>query len=248
VCRFALRFGAGSLADAEDIASQTFEILLVNRLLDRWTSNRSAKLRSLLCSVVRNVLANRHRVREGRQRLLPDLLQHFRQLDETRSESSDDFYAAWAEDLLQQAVEAMAADYFAEGRGDLVRVLYGRVCQGHTVAEVAEALDIAPRTVDSYYRQARDRLARKLEEALGEQMRQHGNTEEEAEEFAEEWKQLGHFLADHGGLEAALHRAYALLDPVKNARPRAAAIRAAVERLTSARLPRGSVPSEKGDA
>ena len=42
VCRFALRSGAGNLADAEDTASQTFEVLWENRLLVRWVSDRSA--------------------------------------------------------------------------------------------------------------------------------------------------------------------------------------------------------------
>ena len=67
VCRFALRSGAGNLADAEDVASQTFEVLWENRLLVRWVSNRSARLRSLLCRVVRKNLANRGRTRENRR-------------------------------------------------------------------------------------------------------------------------------------------------------------------------------------
>ena len=48
ICRFSLRFGALNLDEAEDVASDTFAVLLEKRLLDRWVSNRSAKLRTLL--------------------------------------------------------------------------------------------------------------------------------------------------------------------------------------------------------
>lgn len=243
VCRFALRFGARSLADAEDVASQTFEVILNNRLLDRWTLNRSAKLRSLLCGVVRNVLANQHRVREGRERILPDLVEHLRHLEQTRGDSSDEFYAAWVEDLVQRAVEAMAAEYHAQGKGDLVRVLYGRICQHRTVADVAVTLQISPRSVDSYYRQARDRLSQKLEDALRMQIRQHATAEEEAEEYADEWRQLGCYLAEHGGLEAALDTAYALLDPVRTRRSRDSALRMTAMRARSAPQQPGHDPS-----
>ncbi len=63
LCRFSLRYGARNLDDAEDVASQTFEVLWEKRLLVRWVSGRTAKLRTLLCSVVRNILSHRNRVR-----------------------------------------------------------------------------------------------------------------------------------------------------------------------------------------
>ena len=76
VCLFALRSGAKDFDDAEEIALETFEVLWKNRLLTRWVAHQGAKLRSLLCAVVRNLLSNRRRVQEGRQRLMPDLIQH----------------------------------------------------------------------------------------------------------------------------------------------------------------------------
>ncbi|MBU4271254.1 MAG: hypothetical protein KKE86_04830, partial [Planctomycetes bacterium] len=63
ICRFSLRRGARNLDDAEDVASETFEALWEQRLLVRWVANRSAKLRTLLCCVVRNILSHRNRVR-----------------------------------------------------------------------------------------------------------------------------------------------------------------------------------------
>ena len=65
---------------------------------------------------------------------------------------------------MQQAVESLAADYYAESKGDYVRVLYGRLCQGLTIAKVADALEITPAAVDHYFRHARARLSRNLEE------------------------------------------------------------------------------------
>ena len=73
ICRFSLRWGARDLDNAEDVASETFEVLWEQRLLVRWASNRSAKLRTLLCSVVRNILSHRNRVRVGREQRQEDL-------------------------------------------------------------------------------------------------------------------------------------------------------------------------------
>ena len=61
VCRFALRRGNHKLAEAEDIASSTFEVVLRNELLQRWIASKQAKLRTLLCSVVCRVQANQFR-------------------------------------------------------------------------------------------------------------------------------------------------------------------------------------------
>ena len=55
VCRFAQRRAGLRLEDAEDTASLTFEALISNQLLVRWVAKRSAKLRTLLCSVVRKI-------------------------------------------------------------------------------------------------------------------------------------------------------------------------------------------------
>ena len=41
-------------------------------------------------------------------------------------------------------LEALAADYYRQRKGDYVRVLYGRLCRGMTIAGVAEALGAVP--------------------------------------------------------------------------------------------------------
>src|SRR4051794_24474589 len=66
LCRFALRGDRLSLTDAEEVASETFLVLVKNRLLARWIDQPAARLRTLLCAVVRNILANRGRKEAGR--------------------------------------------------------------------------------------------------------------------------------------------------------------------------------------
>jgi DNA-directed RNA polymerase specialized sigma24 family protein len=235
VCRFALRWGAGNLADAEDVAAQTFEVLWENRLLVRWVSNRSARLRSLLCGVVRKILANRGRTRENRQRLGHELAQHIEQLQAMQDDQADAFYMAWVEGLLQRAVESLAAEYCRQAKGDYVRVLYGRLCQAQSIAEVAQSLGIGAAAVDHYFRDAKARLAEKLQAEVRRQVNRYSNLDEAEEDFALEWGQLGQYLAKRGGLEDAVGRAYQLLDPVTACKRRGAAIGETLTRLTAVR-------------
>lgn len=237
VCRFSLRYGARNLDDAEDVAAQTFEVLWANRLLDRWVANRSAKLRALLCGVARKVLATRHRTRARRERLKDEVIEHVEQLQEASQQETDVFYAAWVEDLIRQAVESLAVDYCRKNQGDRIRVLYGRTCEGLTIAEVAETLGIKPSTVDFYFRDARDRLGEELRRRLRPQIERCCPDEEVEAEFDREWQQLGDYLVGHGGLEEALRRTFELL-PLGQWQARGqAGIDKAVTRLTAIRRP-----------
>src|SRR5215471_14741399 len=106
VCRFARFRGNLKSEDAEDVASETLEAIVKNGLLARWSANRSAKLRTLICAVVVNVLSNRARVAIGRKRVVREhggqLDRYFDQgtlsADDESAESNDAFYAAWADD------------------------------------------------------------------------------------------------------------------------------------------------------
>ena len=71
----------------------------------RWVSNRSAKLRTLLCRVVRNILSHRHRVQANRDRLWPEIVEHLEGAGKTKGEPEDAFYASWVESVIQQAIE-----------------------------------------------------------------------------------------------------------------------------------------------
>ena len=233
VCRFALRFGARNLDDAEDVASLTFEALWKNRLLARWLSNRSAKLRSLLCGVARRVLSNQNRTRANRDRLLRDLADWIQQSGPVEDPQADAFYAAWVEDVVGQAVELLAAEYYRQAKGDYVRVLYGRLCQRLTIAETAEALEITTAAVDNHYRHAKRRLAGKLEALVRQQVHRYCTADEADQEFTLEWQRLGQHLSDYGGLEEAVRRAYDLLDPVAAKAKVRAGVTREVSRLTS---------------
>ncbi len=155
------------------------------------------------------------------------------------------FYAAWAEDVVGQSVQRLAAEYRAQGKGDYVRVLYGRVCRGLTIGQVAEALEIKHSAVDNHYRHAKARLAEKLEDVVRRQVRRYCRSEEAEQGFAREWQRLGQLLADHGGLEEAVHRAYELVDPVVANRRRGNALTEALTRITSINRPSSDAnPSE----
>jgi RNA polymerase sigma factor (sigma-70 family) len=242
VCRFALRSGAGQINDAEDVAVQTFEVLWESRLLVRWIANHTARLRSLLCSVTRKILANRHRVRAGRDRLARDVADSWGQAETTEDQQTEVFYAAWVEDLLRQAVESIAAEYCRESKGDYVRVLYGRLCQRLTIAEVAGSLGIQPSAVDNYFRNARQRLASVLQSLLRQQINSYTAAEEAEQEFQTEWRQMGDYLTEHGGLEEAVHRTYELMDPVSTQRNQQAGLRAAAERIATLVQPKPASP------
>jgi RNA polymerase sigma factor (sigma-70 family) len=216
ICRFAARWGHLSLHDAEDVAAVTLETIIRNGLLARWTADRRARLRTLLCAVVRRILANRNR----RQQKEADWIRHcmdelsaalrYEELaaETTASGEADAFYQAWAEELLQAAVESLLDDYHREGRGDYFRVLYGRVCEGTPVRDIAELLGLKISDVDNYYRHGRQRLETRLRELVRWHVARYASADESGDEFEREWARLGSFLAEHGGLEAALRQSY----------------------------------------
>ena len=214
VCRFAQRVGRLSWDDAEDVASQTLEAMLEGQLLRRWHETRAAKLRTLICSVVKNVLANRYRVESGRQRLIEEhggQLDRYLEFGEAGSgparELDDAFYAAWADSMLQMAVDDLLTEYNESGRGDYFRVLYGRICEELTVIEVADSLQISVASVDNYYRHARKRLGERLHEVIQRHVQCSVPSREAAAEIQEEWERLGTYIEQHGGLEPAIRNA-----------------------------------------
>lgn len=217
ICRFAARWGRISLHDAEDVASIVLETVIRNGLLARWTADRRARLRTLLCAVVRKVLANESRKRRREAARVRDYVDDLcRELsfdnlavEPIPSGDSDAFYEAWAEELLQAAVESLLDDYHREGRGDYFRVFYGRVCEGLAVKEVCELLSLKLSDVDNYFRHARNRLETRLRELVRWHIARYVTSSETNHEFDVEWGRLGEFLTQHGGLEEALRRSYA---------------------------------------
>jgi RNA polymerase sigma factor (sigma-70 family) len=213
ICRFAAGRASLSAADAEDVASLTFEAVLSNRLLARWMLNQSAKLRTLLCSVVRNILSNRARIQQGRERILRQLADEGLGVEaaeaEKAAEQIDAFYAAWVEDLLDEALQSLLEEFHAAGKGDYFRVLYGRLCEDMSMPEIAKSLKIPLTSVENYFKAARKRLAALLEELVRDHVARYCPDNDREQEWNAEWARLGDYLKLHGGLEVAVRRAAA---------------------------------------
>jgi RNA polymerase sigma factor (sigma-70 family) len=223
LCRFAQYRAKIDAAEAEDIAAQTLEAIIRNQLLGRWSANRSARLRTLICAVVRNVISNRARVNSGRERLIRENAHEIDRLvtaDGAENvavppDQSDAFYAAWAADVVQVAVERLLAEYTAAGKVDHFRVLYGRICDGLTMAEIADALGMKLTSAENCYRQAKLRLEERLRDTLRQHVMRYSPIDAANVEFTLEWNRLGEFLQAHGGLETAVRESYAAFSPDK---------------------------------
>jgi len=121
-------------------------------------------------------------------------------------ELSDAFYAAWAEDLLDQALQGLLADYNRAGKGDYFRILHGRICEELPMADIAAALNLTRTAAEAYFRQARLRLSDRLQDLVRWQVSRYSSAGEADSEFVVEWARLGDFFRDQGGLEAAVRR------------------------------------------
>lgn len=245
VCRFAQQRANLGTQDAEDIAAETFEAVLRNQLLKRWMADRSSKLRTLLCVVVRHILGNRARVQKGRQRLLvenaPELLGRadlptIKAMDES-VEYIDEFYAAWIEGILIHAVESLMSEYHCTGKGDYFRVLHGRICEQMTNPQIADALQIKKTDAENYYKAAHKRLATKLKELVYEHVRQYCYPKQLDSEFDSEWIKIGQYLKEHGGLEQVIAKVYTNTASAQVAQRQTHAVTTTLHHLTQALRP-----------
>ncbi|MEZ5944872.1 MAG: hypothetical protein R3C18_26105 [Planctomycetaceae bacterium] len=216
ICRFSARCGQLNLDDAEDITSLVFLAILEGKLFERWLSSPQSKLRTLVCSVVRNVISNRARVQSGRERILRENREFLVQVgrlqgDEDGAVTADQnelFYAAWAEELLQRSLDQLQQDYLSTGKGDYFRVLYGRICVEMSNSEVAESLQLKVTDVENFFRRARETLREQLQLAVSEHVRRYCPAEECDAEIAREWDRLGEYLQRSGGMEVAIRSSY----------------------------------------
>ena len=231
VCRFAANWGRLRFEDAEDVGSATFQVVLAGNLLQRWLQQPTAKLRTLLCAVVRKVLANRERVDIGRQQLLREnreLLQELMAVsfdgdEPTSSEPQDAFYAAWAEELITGTLRTLHAELLESGRADQFRVLFGRVCEGLTTVEVADCLGLPATTVENHFKRTKQRLADQLEKATRRHVARYCPVEDVEAEFQNEWQRLSEYLARQGGLDGMLRQTFDRDEGI-SLRPRGSAI------------------------
>lgn len=210
---FAKHRGRLSEAEAEDVVAVAVEAIISNQLLDRWHSDRSAKLRTFLCSVIRYVLNNRHRVEAGRQRLQdawePDwstMLQS--EAPPHAAEDVDLLYAAWVEDLLTQSFVNLAEDLRQKDKFHHFQVLYGKVSQELSQSEIAKRLNLKESAVDNHYRSVKKRFHRRLQSTLRESMAPNMKSDHLDGEIVREWSNLRLYLQNYGGLAVVLGRVY----------------------------------------
>lgn len=231
VCRFAAKWGRLQFEDAEDVGSVTFQVVITGQLLQRWLQQPTAKLRTLLCSVVRNVLSNRARIDLGRQRLLRENRELLQTLavtaidgdDPAATETQDAFYEAWVEELVSSTLRSLHAELLESGKADQFRVLFGRVCDGMTNQEIAECLGLPLTTIENHFKRTRQRFAEQLELSVRRHVTRYCPTDDVEAEFQNEWHRLGEYLAQRGGLEEMLRQAFDGEDAI-SLRPRGSAI------------------------
>jgi RNA polymerase sigma factor (sigma-70 family) len=212
ICGFAMRWGGLVVQDAEDVAAETFQTLIRSDLLVRWRENRAARLHTLLCAVARNVIANQARIEKGRKRIMREIARQAKDeipdsiwtSPEASDEQVDAFYRAWVEDLLERSVERLLADLHRAGKGDYFRVLYGRLCEGLPMREIAEMLQIKTTTAENYFKAAKKRLAGDLEQAVRTHVEKYCDEASIDDEFRAEWARLSEYLLEHGGIENAV--------------------------------------------
>lgn len=213
VCRFAGRWGKLSYDDAEDVASATFEVLIAKDLLSAWASNPAAKLRSLLCRIIRNLLANKTRIQQGRKELLQKNLSWIKEMEGIhlndavdRPEELDAFFESWVDEVVQEAVDELFQECQKTGRGDVFRVLYGRICEQMPMHEVARCLRISPDTAQNHFKLARKLLDRFLRREVERRVSKYAAPQQVQAEFEAEWRALSESLIRRGGLEASLQQ------------------------------------------
>lgn len=211
ICLFAKRIGPLQWEDAEDVASQTIEILNCKELISRWLESPQSRFKTLVCGVVRNLVSNWSRSDRTRTRRLADYAAEWESMA-TQVVPPDDvnmFYAIWANEMIRGVVEALMWQYHRENRGDYFRVLHGRICEQQTSKEIAAQLGIKLEDAENYYRHARKRLTEQIEAALRQEIERYALNEDLDEEFRLEWGQLAAYFQQQGGLEEAIRIAAA---------------------------------------
>lgn len=221
--RFAMSYGRLQPADADDVAGSTFEILIRNRLLLRWSEEQTARLRTLLCSVVRKQLANRRRKKENRQIQLPlgiPASDDGQDLEiEVPAEERASFEGLWVDEILVRTLAAVRSSCLRDGKINQFRTLFGRVCEDMTNSEVADCLKVPLTTAEAWYQQARNRLSDALRQQVHNVVSQYADPKHYDSEFQNEWSDLADYLRNHGGLESAIRRSHnALTENIEDTR------------------------------
>ena len=130
----------------------------------------------------------------------------------------DVFYSAWVASLLRQAFDRLLLQCHREGKGDYFRVLYGRLCEGLTMREIADSLSIQTTTAENYLKTCKSRLTKELERAIREHVERYSDNQDHDnhDDFEQEWNDLLNHLQTYGGIENAVR---ATCEQLKGASP-----------------------------
>ena len=213
---FARRRGGLGEQEAEDVVGVAVEGIIRNNLLDRWHSDRSAKLRTLLCTVIRYCINNRARINSGRQRLMEQWDHELARLTDapptnigpSAIEDTDALYTSWVEALLRDALTSFATQLMDANKSHYFSVLYAKLCLEMPNATIATRLDLKPSDVDNHFRSVRKSLRKQLRDTLHAHMAPGMDADHIDTEIVQEWSNLSQFLGSHGGLEQALRDVY----------------------------------------
>lgn len=207
--RFASVKGGLNFAEAEDIASEAFEILFKNDLLARWLSDQRAKLRTLLCGVAKNLLSNRARVQRGRDRVMSAITPNLLAIATQKELVPDDdcFYEIWVVELLQKTLSQIQRESVDRGRLDEYRVFHGKIVDGMSNQELADCLGLKLTDVENFYKCIRNRFTKKLRQVIETQVQRYCAGESFEEEFEIEWHALRDHLKSRGTIETILRQA-----------------------------------------
>lgn len=75
--------------------------------------------------------------------------------------------------------------------------------------EIADALSIPLTSVENYFKAARKQLAASLEARVRAHVSRYAPEATSQQDFDDEWRQLGEYLATHGGLDDVLRKSTA---------------------------------------
>ena len=207
--RFASVRGGLNFAEAEDVASEAFEVLFKNDLLARWLGDRRAKLRTVLCGVAKNLLSNRARIQRGRDRVMSAITPNLLAIATQKELGPDDdcFYEIWVVELLQKTLSQIQRESVDRDRLDEYRVFHGKIVDGMSNQELADCLGLKLTDVENYYKSIRNRFSKKLRQVVETQVQRYGAGESFEDEFAIEWHALRDHLKSRGTIETILRQA-----------------------------------------
>jgi hypothetical protein len=160
-----------------------------------------------------HAVANQNRVNQGRKALLQENVARLKEINSIHlneaidhPEELDAFFESWVDEVVQVAVDELFQECQRTGRGDVFRVLYGRVCEQMPMQDIAKCLRISPDTAHNHFKLSRKLLDGFLRQAVQRRVIKYAVPQNAKAEFEAEWQALSESLIRRGGLDASLER------------------------------------------